>query len=263
MEDKTTADLCLNLSKAFRRNGDLSKAEKYVKAARRIFQRFYGKGSLQAARALRQYAEIMSDLGRIDTAVRLVNQSLRICHNRADQSAEAASCDLLGKIYNKAEKYAEAVPPLESALSIRRSINPKAADTANTLHHLGMAYGKTGRIAGAVSAFTEALDIRRSVFQGDHIQTAAALSRLGDVYRSAEDYDQAFACYHQAFEMFKDLSALDHPFAGSTYLGLGYCYKRMGRADDAAMAFNKAYRLCIQEYGPDHPHTLEVKKQVH
>ena len=263
MNDETTAKLCLNLSYTCRRIGDVTKAEKYIKRARSIYQKISGKESAQMARVLKQYAYVRSDQGFLDQALRFAHQSLAIRKTLEDQTAIASSYDLLGSICIKKEDYDNALFYLKEALSIREEFNPKATDTANTLHNLGIVFSRTSHTEHAIECFNKALAIRRVLLGENHFQTASTLSRLGDTYLSIKDYAGALANYEKAFRIFETLSAVEHPFAESTYFGLGYCYNELGEANKAADAFGKAYKICLTEYGPDHPQTKEAQKQMY
>ena len=262
MNDEATAKLCLNLSYTCRRIGDVTKAEKYIKKARSIYQKISGKESSQMARVLKQYAYVRSDQGLLDQALRLAHQSLAIRKALEDQAAIASSYDLLGSICIKKEDYDNALFYLKEALSIREKFNPKATDTANTLHNLGIVFSRTLHAENAIECFKGALVIRRELLGENHLQTASTLSRLGDTYLSIKDYEDALTNYEKAFRIFEILSAVEHPFAESTYFGLGYCYTELGESNKAADAFGKAYKICLTEYGPDHPQTIEAQKQM-
>lgn len=262
MNDEATAKLCLNLSYTCRRIGDVTKAEKYIKKARSIYQKISGKESSQMARVLKQYAYVRSDQGLLDQALLLAHQSLAIRKALEDQAAIASSYDLLGSICIKKEDYDNALFYLKEALSIREKFNPKATDTANTLHNLGIVFSRTLHAENAIECFKGALVIRRELLGENHLQTASTLSRLGDTYLSIKDYEDALTNYEKAYKIFEILSAVEHPFAESTYFGLGYCYMELGESNKAADAFEKAYKICLTEYGPDHPQTIEAQKQM-
>ena len=262
-EDSVTAKICGYLSIVYKRNGDLSNAEYYAKKSLYLCKRCYGERSKDAAKALSQYAEILSEHRKDEKAEKLAKKALEIRKSMGekDRSAEASSYDLLGRIHIKSEEYEEAVKNLQEALKIRKDKNPKETDTAKTLHNLGRAYGGLGNYDEAIKTLKSALSIRKNKFGNKHHLVAATYSRIGDMYRMKGDVHKAIESYVEAQKIFEALSMSHHSIAESTYWGLGKCYEKLDKDTDAKNAYKSAHIICLREYGADNPKTKEAEKK--
>jgi CHAT domain-containing protein/tetratricopeptide (TPR) repeat protein len=149
-----------------------------VLAIRRASQ---GTASPLVADALDQLALVLIQLERFPDAKRRLDESLRIRNALAsdDEIGLSRTLELLGMYYRYAGPYAEALPALDRALSIRRRLTPQHPDTASILQVRGDVLFLRGDSASAQRVWSDALRMAERTLGPTHPAIAEFLRRLG------------------------------------------------------------------------------------
>lgn len=101
----------------------------------------------------------------------------------------ATSLNNLGRLYQHAGRFEEALPPLQRALTIREKHDgPGALSVASTLTNLGGVYDSQGDAASAEPYFFRALEIYQTHPEAPPHSLANALHNLEGVYRDQEKH---------------------------------------------------------------------------
>lgn len=109
-----------------------------------------------------------------------------------DHPDVATSLNNLGRLYQHAGRFEEALPPLQRALTIREKHDgPDALSVASTLTNLGGVFDSQGDAASAEPYFTRALKIYQTHPEAAPHSLVNALHNMESVYRDQEKHAQA------------------------------------------------------------------------
>ncbi|MFJ7907297.1 AfsR/SARP family transcriptional regulator [Kitasatospora sp. NPDC096204] len=143
-------------------------------AAISVWERLGDQRSVAAE--LLNLAGAFTELGRYDAAVRVVDQSLLICHRLADYELQALALDSLGTIAHDRGEFEQALRHHRNALSLLRPDDRRR--TGRTLLRLTESLRALGRGEEAVAAAGRAVEVL--TLDGDRRGRGLALAALGD-----------------------------------------------------------------------------------
>ena len=117
-----------------------------------------GAGVASAARS--NMANVYNEQGRIDDALPLHWEDVRVCRESDPPQPyhEAITLANIGAALAKAERYAEALPPLRNAMKIRRDLDDQPG-IASTAKNLGGVLSRLGRNENNRSYLEEAIEL--------------------------------------------------------------------------------------------------------
>ncbi|MFJ6773462.1 AfsR/SARP family transcriptional regulator [Kitasatospora sp. NPDC091257] len=158
------------------------------------------------AAELLNLARAFTELGRFDAAVRVVDQSLLICHRLADHDLQALALDSMGTIAHDRGEFEQALHHHRNALSLLRPDDRRR--TGRTLLRLTESLRAVGRGEEAVAAADRAVEVL--TLDGDRRGRGLALAALGDVLaeRGGDgDGDAARAHRSEAYDILASLGS--------------------------------------------------------
>ncbi|MEU1286824.1 BTAD domain-containing putative transcriptional regulator [Kitasatospora sp. NPDC005856] len=162
------------------------------------------------AAELLNLARAFTELGRFDAAVRVVDQSLLICHRLADHDLQALALESMGTIAHDRGEFEQALRHHRNALSLLRPDDRRR--TGRTLLRLTESLRAVGRGEEAVAAAGRAVEVL--TLDGDRRGRGLALAALGAALdERGGDGDGDAARAHQA-EAYDILASLGSPEAG-------------------------------------------------
>ncbi|MEU3569937.1 BTAD domain-containing putative transcriptional regulator [Kitasatospora sp. NPDC036755] len=174
-------------------------------AAISVWERLGDRRSVAAE--LLNLAGAFTELGRHDAAVRVVDQSLLICHRLADHGLQALALDSLGTIAHDRGEFEQALRHHRNALSLLRPDDRRR--TGRTLLRLTESLRALGRGEEAVAAAGRAVEVL--TLDGDRRGRGLALAALGDALADGGNEDTARACRAEAYDI---LASIGSPEAG-------------------------------------------------
>jgi tetratricopeptide (TPR) repeat protein len=136
LEDARQFDLIFLYAEAQARSGDTGKAMAMLSR--------FGADSPVASAAVAKQAEILFTLGDEDEANRRIEE--------LTSSADFDDLMLAAEVFQRLEKYDEAIPILERAVAVR-------ADSIQAMFWLGASYERTGRRGEATSMLEALLEV--------------------------------------------------------------------------------------------------------
>ena len=224
--------------------------------------------------ALYDYASFLYDQNHHTEAIRIAEKLLWY-YNAPDASVEevdvAKLYNLLGNLYSRTQRYAEAAEVYNKAIGIRTRLskhNPDAYEPtlATSYNNLGNLYSDIQRYVEAAEAHKKALEIRKRLSKEnpDAYEPALASSYngLGNLYSITQKYSEAEEAYNKAIEIYARLSQFNpdafEPALAMSYNNLGNLYsdtQRYSEAEDAYKKANEIYaRLCGRNQGAFEPY---------
>jgi len=230
------------------------------------YERF-GAATIQSAASGSRLADVLSQLGRFDEAIRHAAAAVKIAEEADHPFTLAIALRSLGLALLRRGDLPQATRPLERSLDLYRTWEfvafapladaalgmayamagraddalPLVASAAEEFHsrpiHVvpgaillcaGMTYLAAGRLDEAARYVREALALTRRT--GARASEADALCLLGDI-ASAAGADDAEGSYREALALAQDLGM--RPVIAHCHVGLGKLYRRTGKREQA------------------------------
>jgi len=165
--------------------------------------------------------------------------------------------------YYSQGRYSEAVPLLETALTMRRKTLPEGhSDIAESLNDLAIIYRRQGRYAEAEPLYQEALAIRCNALPENHPDIAESLNNLGLLYRIQERHEEAKSLLKRALTMRRKTLPEGHSDIARSLSNLAILYHHQERYSEAEPLFEEALEIFRKALGDNHPHTKLVAENL-
>ncbi len=172
----------------------------------------------------------------------------------ADQPAvQAQMLDVLGRVQTALSDYDRAGTLLRRALQLRRGLDPRSLDVAETLSNTGVLDYYRGEYAAAEAAFREVLEIRREALPAGHREIADALDDLGVALSSQGKYSEATTHYTDALRMREASSSGPTEELGVSLNNVAVNLYNQGDLDGAERLYLRAIENDRTVFGADHP----------
>ncbi|MBK1990329.1 tetratricopeptide repeat protein [Sphaerospermopsis aphanizomenoides BCCUSP55] len=178
---------------------DLGKIEEAIALYQQSLQLFESIGNVQGkAATLHNLASIYADRGKIEEAITFFHRSLQLKETIGDVQGKAATLHNLASIYADRGKIDDAIALFQQSLEITEGIGDVQGKAA-TFHQLGRIYANTGKIEEAITLFQQSLEIDESI--GNVQGKAGNLHELGRIYANTGKIEEAIALYQQSLEI--------------------------------------------------------------
>ena len=152
------------------------------------------------------------------------------------------------------ERYAEAQPLLERALSIRvRALGPSHIEVANVLNRLALLHHGHGLYAQAQPLHERALAIREQALGPDHPDVAVSLNNLAILHDDQGRYTEAQPLHERALAIREEALGRDHPHVAESLNNLANLHYEQGRYAESQPPYERALAIREKALGPDHP----------
>lgn len=152
--------------------GRLNEADKALKDALSVYEKFYGAEHPSTAVVLNNLGSVYRNMGRL---------------------SEAES------VYNRVIKIQE------------KTLGSSHPDTTATLNNLASTYVSSGRYAEAEQLFKQALELNIRVLGDKHPQTLSSMNNLAYLYQDMGDYKKALTLYTKSLEGSTKVLGDNHP----------------------------------------------------
>ncbi|WP_336244967.1 tetratricopeptide repeat protein [Richelia sinica] len=150
------------------------------------------------ASTLHGLANIYANTGKIDDAITLYQQSLQLTEDIGDVQGQAATLHGLANIYADIGKIDDAITLYQQSLQLTEGIGDVKTKAA-TLHQLAIIYANTGKIDNAITLYQQSLEFTEDI--GDVQGKAATLHQLANLYANTEKTNDAITLYQQSLEI--------------------------------------------------------------
>jgi tetratricopeptide (TPR) repeat protein len=189
--------------------------------------------------------KIFSLQGKIDEAANFLEQALEIKKVRVDKthSSLAETKHILGSIYIKNERYADAISLLNSALSSYNKTRDCELLSSDVLDLLGHAHAATGDMLGAISVYQQSLKIKRASLGPDHISCGNVLMEIGRLQVSNNDLEDSLRTFKEVKRLYKIHYKRDHLKNADMLVQVGSVQASRTNHDVALKCFMEALRI--------------------
>jgi len=172
---------------------------------------------------------------------------------------QAQLMDTLGQVYSNLALYDQAVPLLETALSIRRRLlGEQNLDVARILDHLGGVWWRRGEYDKAEPLLERSLAIREKLLDPDDPLLASSMHNLGNLRWSKGEYNQAQTLMERALAIREKRLAPDDPDIASNLNSLGAIAYKRGDLTRAQQLWERTLAIREKILGPEHPYLAQT-----
>jgi len=154
----------------------------------------------------------------------------------------------------KQDKYDEALPLAERALSIReKELGLDDPDVATSLFGLANICSDNGDSARVEPLYLRALAIREKNLGVDHIAVSAILNNLGAFYQERGEYTKAQTVFQRALSIREKWLEPDHLLIASVLNNLAIIARATGEDTRAEKLYKRVIEIREKALGPEHP----------
>ncbi|MBV8858552.1 MAG: tetratricopeptide repeat protein [Acidobacteria bacterium] len=244
----------LNLGRVLEEGGAAGNALELLRESLRRFEKLAEAGDTNAARmasiSLRDIAESLQELGRLDEAAATYEEAIRRAEALGDQRQVTVAKAQIGTVRLRQQRYAEALKLYEEARRTFESLG-EPRSVAVVMHQVGMVYREMGQFEQAERAYRQSLAIK--VQQKNLAGEASSLGELGILYRRWGQLEDAAKCLRQAADIYVGLKDDNHE--GVVRNNLALTFLQMRQYDEARRELLRAIE-CQEPYG----HAAELWK---
>lgn len=209
-------------------------------------------------------AEILAGINFSDLARRSLNENLldptiqAIDANFADRPLDRAQMlDIVGTSRMQLGLYEEALEPLRTALSIRRSeLSAEHPEVLDSTRHMGQVLFHQGQLTEAEPYFRKALALRRQVLGQEHVDSLESANDLGYLLTSQGRLEEAETLFTEALEMGNEAHGEGEPVTMDSLEGLAMIYQTQGQLEQAESLQRKCVEYYRAQHGESHRSTL-------
>jgi serine/threonine-protein kinase len=174
----------------------------------------------------------------------------------------ANSVGTLGQVLIERGQYDSAIPLIEESLRLYRARDSNSAEYVSTLTDLANAHFYAGHYPNADSLYTRILPMSRALYGNRHPHVAEDLANLGQVQQMTGTYSKAEVYYRQAFDIAKGWYGLDHPETASYLTMLGRSLLFQNQFDSARVMLRQALSIQERLHGPKHPDVANALNEI-
>ena len=215
---RTTLVLLINFGMVLSELGKYEEALTYTERGYEVFKEIFGERAPDTVFISVNYANLLRELGRFDEAESLLNK----------------------------------------ALSLNREI--LGTEHPNTLHSqlsLSVLYFKSDRNSQAEELIRKTLDTSARILGEDKEFTLECKDYLGRILNKKGDHEQAERLHREVLETKTSSPGEKKPFAGDTLQYLAESLFLQGKNTEACQFAEQSVRSCYENWGGDHPRTME------
>ncbi|KAA3615343.1 MAG: CHAT domain-containing protein, partial [Calditrichaeota bacterium] len=147
---------------------------------------------------LNNISQIYDAKGDYETALKYLQQSLKIRQQIGDKSGEGTTLNNLSQIYKARGDYDTALKYLQQSLKITQQIGDKSGE-GTTLNNLSQIYKARGDYDTALKYLQQSLKIKQQI--GDKSGEGTTLNNLSQIYKARGDYDTALKYLQQSLKI--------------------------------------------------------------
>src|SRR5579871_1131140 len=174
-----------------------------------------------------------------DEALKLLQQALRIAHQKNDHTGEAIILASIGSVYATIGQPQKALEYFKQTLNVVRDIHERPAE-AGILNDIGVMYDNLGQPQQALEYYTQALSLQQDVHNRNG--EATTLHNIGKVYDEIGQSPKALEYYNQALTILKEVK--NYSGEATTLTSIGLVFANTGQPLKALEYYTQAMAIC-------------------
>lgn len=225
--------------------GEPDEAMRFFKECLQARRRVLGFVHLDVASTLFNMAFIHKTRNRLDSALKCLEDALKIRQLRLPNSEKVAvTHENIGSIARVIGKAKKAELAFLKALKIRRQLfGDDHEAVAVVLHELGHLKDDLGEYSMAIKYYSESLDIRERVLGEGDLAIADSYYSMGVTLKNSEVYDRAVQCLEKSLEIRKAQLGLKSEEVGDTLNMMGFLQAKRGDLEQSLLLLENALSI--------------------
>lgn len=208
---------------------------------------------------------LLIDKGNFDTAITLLNQSIRykVRFLGLRDTSLSLNYNGLGTAYFYKGDYDNALKNYTLAYELAfKKVNPEDADLAMFLQNIGIIDAQKGEYEKAEAAFMRSLKINEKLLKGDDPELSMINLNVGRLKALLNKDSEALTYYNKAEDILLKKSEPGHPYFIYIYSNKGQAYVHVADYEKALIYFNKALALANASLDKKHPQILSLNMNI-
>jgi len=223
-----------------------------------VAKTYYNIGELYLVQ--KKYVEASTHFRR---ALRIYENAGGIIEEKARQQGLSRVLARLALAYQEQKLYKAAMPLLNRALEIDRSVfGSKSANVAASLSNLAMLYEAQGKHDQAKMLVRQAIAIDTEVLGEKSPRLATSYSQLGTILRKEGKIDEAISALDKAAKIRIAAFGPNHPDVAINIHNLATLQYTRKHYEEAEQLFNLAIRILERLSGPNSPEVEKVLESL-
>ncbi len=155
-----------------------------------------------------------------------------------------------GRIYDRWDRYDEAIESYEKALRIQQvALGPDHIEVGTICNNLAIVKMYTGQYDEAEQLFIRTLEIWKNALGPEHPDVGLCLFNLGYLYDDLGRYEDAERCYYQSLAIRQKALGPDHSSIGVIYVNIADLQISLGKEDSAFTSLSMARDIIGKSLG--------------
>jgi tetratricopeptide (TPR) repeat protein len=252
-QDSRFAETLSNLAVIRREQGDLDQAEKLIRRAVELREKYAGADSRELAWALNNLGAILHAAGRDAEADPVLRRALLIAETAGDDKLIGPILNGLGLSLMDQGEAARAEPVLRRALAIfEKSSGSDSLEVGRAANNLGMLYCLNREYAKAETELRRALQLYEKHVDPEHPFLAVTLNNLFTILADEKRFDEGEPYLRRALAICEKTCEGTARLA-SMHAGLATLEASRGNYQAAAKLLEGAIEVQERMLGPNHP----------
>jgi tetratricopeptide (TPR) repeat protein len=206
-------------------------------------------------------AKLLSDVGHVEIAAgryaeaeAAFGECIELYEaSGADELTLLSPLNALSMARLRAGRYAEALPPVERALTIATAARgPNHPELANVLNSLALIHERHGRYPEAIDALRRTLAIIESTGGPEHPNAGIIRQNLGGLLLYSGRLEEAEVELRSAVKILEGALGDGHPATAGAHTFLGDVLRESGELDGAKAEYRRSYDIRVAALGDDH-----------
>ena len=179
-------------------------------------------------------------------ALKLYEESLKICRETGDRRGEGTTLNNISQIYDAQGKYDKALQYLRDSLAIRREIGDPWGEGA-TLNNIASIYDAQGKYDKALQYLQDSLEICRET--GDRQGEGTTLNNISSIYHAWGKDDKALQYLNDSLEIQRETG--DRQGEGVTLSNMAQLFEKTGEIEKAISLLEESVKIGKELKHPD------------
>ena len=237
-------------------------AEMLLGKALRIRREVLEPDHPELAESLRYNGLLQREIGNLEAAERLMEESLGIYEaqetNDGLRSSARLLVDLAGIDQDLGRWDRAEVRLLRAVEFLEDQPRPIEAGLTDALFDLSLLYRKLHRPAEAEVSMRRCLELDTAEFGPESLPVAGDLGELAAILGTQGRFDEVDDLAGRSLAIRMKILGPDHPHVGHSSTILGWARSRTERLDEAEVDYRRALAIYVKVYGEDHPYVGDV-----
>ncbi len=176
-----------------------------------------------------------------DDFLEISYQAYSLFKSLGDESGEATVHNLIGNVYNRQDRYTEALAHHQQSLALRRKIGDKIGE-AGSLNNIGLVYFDLAQFADAIEYLFQSLDVAETIQRPG--EAAYALANIASVFAEMGQPSRALDYYQRSLELNRQTN--DRALDGTVLTKLGEIHARLGDYETSIQNLHSGLEIARQ-----------------